>query len=88
MNMLIVCFTYMQEGMEQKLQESDCQDIVELLSTSSEKWRSIGLQLGLPTSTLNKVGELSNSDPVNRLSEMISEWLKKKWQSAHTEDFS
>ena len=62
--------------MEHNLQDSDSQEIVELLSTASEKWRSIGLQLGLPNSTLNKVGELSNSDPVDRLSAVINEWLK------------
>ena len=63
-------------SMEHNLQDSDSQEIVELLSTASEKWRSIGLQLGLPNSTLNKVGELSNSDPVDRLSAVINEWLK------------
>ena len=62
--------------MEQELQNSDNREIVELLSTASEKWKSIGLQLGLSMSDLNKIGELPNSDPVNRLSAMIDEWLK------------
>ena len=62
--------------MEQELQDSDNQEIVELLSTATEKWKSIGLQLGLSPSILSKVGELSNSDPVNRLSAVIDEWLK------------
>lgn len=38
-------------------------------------WRQLGIQLSLPTATLDKV-ESINQDAVNRKSSMLDQWLK------------
>ena len=57
----------------------DIREIYSLCSEScADKWRDIGLKLGVPESKLKEIKKNSPSDCQDCLSEMFSSWLKSR----------
>ena len=49
------------------------------LITVSASWRSIGIALRLPTDILNRIDAENHGKPIDCLTSMATEWLKKNY---------
>jgi len=50
-------------------------EVFNYLKSQSTKWKTIGLQLGMPMNRLDEIEDESNLD--NKLMRMINDWLKR-----------